>query len=433
MRSRSAITSLVASFVSACYVGDHGAQSVSSTGVATGTESDGGGVDSGSGGGSSAADGDESSTGEPPDDLPTGGFLDGFFPIGVFGQPAFSMEGWQSIGLNTMLDVPQDEDIVGWDEEAQRLGLAIIRRPLGDPADDIGRTDLLAWSLPDEPDVEANNGPCGGNCVSLIQSLSSSWRAIDPDRRIFVNVAGPNVLLSSSCDYCNGPGDDPPQDGCYPNNDECYPAIFATADWISQDIYPVTGWLPSEAMREDVTVVGRTLERIRDWTDKPLFAIIELSDQRLGFDGTGDRAPTADEYRAEVWHAIIHGAHGIFYFPHAFNPFEWEAVPPDVVDEMVVQHELIDELAPLLQAEADPDAISIAVDAPLEATWRQTEGTAWVFVLNTSAAPGTAKIRIDGVDGDAEVHGEARSLPFADGGITDEFLPYELHVYALPR
>ncbi|HET6586083.1 MAG TPA: hypothetical protein VFG69_21645 [Nannocystaceae bacterium] len=417
---------------SACYSGglaDQGASSLAST--AGETDPDDGTRGADTSGPSPESEGGADTGGMP--EMPTDGFLGGFFPIGVFSQPAYTMADWQGIGLNTMLEIPQGEDAGEWDDEARRLGMAMIRPPIGDPASDIGRTDLLAWMLPDEPDVEANNGPCGGNCVSLIQSMSSSWRAIDPDRAIFVNVAGPNVLLSSSCDYCNGPGDDPPQDGCYPDNDECYPAIFATADWISEDIYPVTGWLPSEQMRADITVVGRALDRMRAWTDKPRFAIIELSDQRLGFDGTGNRAPTAAEYRAEIWHAIIHGAHGIFYFPHAFNPFEWEAVPPDVLDEMLVQHELIDELAPLLQSDADPDAMSIAVDAPLEATWRQTEDTAWVFVLNTANAPGVAKITIDGVDADAEVYAESRSLPFADGGITDEFTPYAVHVYALPR
>lgn len=435
MRPSLASFSLGVLACSACYEGGHAdaGTGVSSLGSPTGSESDpdssgGGPGSSGSSGGSVGG----SETGEP-DDMPTDGFLDGFFPIGVFSQPAYTMESWQSIGLNTMLEIPQGENLGEWDDEAQRLGLAMIRPPIGDPSNDIGRTDLLAWMLPDEPDVEANNAPCGGNCVSLIQSMSASWREIDPDRAIFVNVAGPNVLLSTSCDYCNGPGDDPPQAGCYPNNDECYPAIFATADWISDDIYPVTGWLPSENMRADITVVGQALDRMRAWTDKPLFAIIEVSDQRLGFEGTGNRGPTAAEYRAEIWVAIIHGAHGIFYFPHAFNPFEWEAIPPAVLDEMLVQHELIDELAPLLQSEADPDAMSISVDAPLEATWRQTEGTAWVFVLNTANAPGVAKIGIDGIDADAEVYAEARSLPFADGGITDEFAPYELHVYALPR
>jgi hypothetical protein len=372
-------------------------------------------------------------TSDPLDDRPTNGFLGGFFPVGVFGQPAWAMHGWASIGCNTMLVIPREENAARWDEEAQRLGLAVIRRPVGDPSADVDRDDLLAWALPDEPDVEANNSPCGGNCVELSESLSASWRAVDPKRKIFVNVAGPNVLLSDACDYCNGPGDEPPAADCYPDNDQCYPRIFETADWISEDIYPVTGWLPSETLREDITVVGRTLDRLRAWTDKPLFAIIEVSDQRLGFDGTGSRGPTPDEYRAELWHAIIHGARGVFYFPQAFNPFDFEAVSPGVLDEMILQHDRLDDLGPILQTDIDPTAIGVVAEPPLEATWRQTERNTWVFVLNTTNAAGTGRVRIDAPDGDVEVHGESRTATLSGGALVDDFSAYQLHVYTIPR
>jgi hypothetical protein len=368
-----------------------------------------------------------------PGDLPTDGFLGGFFPIGVFGQPAWAMKSWADIGCNTMLGAPQGESHEAWDLEAQRLGLAVIRQPVGAPAADRGRTDLLAWLLPDEPDVEANNAPCGGNCVDLAESLSRAWRQADPTREIFVNVAGPNVLLAWNCDYCNGPGDEPPSADCFPDNDACYPRILEAADWVSQDIYPVTGWLPSEHMRDDVTIVGQALDRLRTWTDKPLFAIVEVSDQRLGFEGAGTRGPTPHEVRAQIWHAIIHGARGIFYFPQAFNPFEFEAVAPDVLDEMIVQHELIAELGPLLQGEVDPDTFAVGVDAPYEVTWRVTDRAAWIFVLDTSGQPGTASVRIPGATGELTVHDEGRSLELVDGAVTDAFAPFELHVYVLPR
>ena len=42
-----------------------------------------------------------------PGDLPTDGFLGGFFPVGVFGQPAYALEGWADLGCNTMLSVPR--------------------------------------------------------------------------------------------------------------------------------------------------------------------------------------------------------------------------------------------------------------------------------------------------------------------------------------
>jgi hypothetical protein len=377
---------------------------------------------------------DTGSTDDPgPGDVPDDAFLDGFFPIGVFAPLAPDMQGWKDLGLNTMLSVPQGEDRVAWDETAQSLGLAMIRQPLPDPAADVGRTDLLAWLLPDEPDIAINDDACGGSCVDLTESLSSQWRAIDPARQLFVNLAGPNVLMSAACDHCNGPGDEPPNPSCIPDNDQCYPRIIDAADWISEDIYPVTGWLPSEDLRDDITVVGKTLDRIGDWTDKPQFAIIEASDLRHTFDGTGTRGPTPDEVRAEVWHAIIHGARGIFYFPVAFNPFEFDAVEDDVKAEIAVQHALLAEIGPVLQTEIDPSAMTVAADAPLESTWRLSDTEAWVVVLNTTNAPVTARVSLGGVAGDASVVGEDRTVPLVDGVVADDFGAYAVHVYRLPR
>jgi hypothetical protein len=374
------------------------------------------------------------STDDPdPADVPGDAFLDGFFPIGVFAPLAPDMKGWKALGLNTMLSVPQGEDRVVWDETAQSLGLSMIRQPLPDPSADVGRTDLLAWLLPDEPDIAINDAACGGSCVELTESLSAQWRAIDPARKLFVNLAGPNVLMSAACDHCNGPGDEPPNPSCIPDNDQCYPRIIDAADWVSEDIYPVTGWLPSEDLRDDITVVGKTLDRIGDWTDKPQFAILEASDLRHTFDGTGTRGPTPAEVRAELWHAIIHGARGIFYFPVAFNPFEFDAVEDDVKAEISVQHGLIAEIGPVLQTEIDPAAMTVAVDAPLEATWRLTDSEAWVVVLNTKNAPVTARVRLGGVAGEAIVVGEDRTVPLVDGGVSDDFGAYAVHVYRLPR
>ncbi|MEM6990317.1 MAG: hypothetical protein AAF721_07465 [Myxococcota bacterium] len=374
----------------------------------------------------------DESTGGATEVPPGDRFLDGFFPIGVFGQPAENFETWVDRGCNTMFEVPQEHDAGAWDQEAQRLGLRVIRPPLGGGGADIGRTDLLAWSLPDEPDIDANQSTCGGNCIELCEFLASEYAAIDPERPVFVNLAGPNVLLESACDFCNGPGDEPGTASCFPDNAQCYPRILETADWISQDIYPVTGWLPNEALREDVTVPGQTLDKLASWTDKPLMAIIELSDQRLGFAGTGTRAPSAAEVRAEIWNAIIHGARGIFYFPQAFDPFEWDAAPSEVIAELEVQHQTITALSDVLQREIDPDGFGVDVPWPLEASWRQSGDEIYVFMLNTSPQVlDGAPIAFDTAAADTKVYDEDRDLSIADGAFNDDFPPFGVHIYVL--
>ena len=186
-----------------CHAGGHGNphECGSSSGSLEDGTSDGGSTDGGS-----TDDGGTNDTGQAPPPQP-GAFLDGFFPVGVFGTPPYDMPGWASLGCNTMLSVPLGTTTYDWDQQAQSLGLAMIRQPLGNGSADVGRTDLLAWLLPDEPDVEANRGYCGGDCVARVESLHDQWRAVDPSRKLFVNLAGPNVILSSSCDFCNGPGE----------------------------------------------------------------------------------------------------------------------------------------------------------------------------------------------------------------------------------
>jgi len=362
-------------------------------------------------------------------------FLDGFFPIGVFSQTASNLESWRDRGCNTALEIPQGEDRATWDAEAQRVGLKLIRRPVSDPADDIGRTDVIAWPQPDEPDVDGQQANCGGDCIALCERLFTRWREVDPTRPVFVNLAGPNVLLPAACDHCNGPGDEPPSPECYPNNATCYPRIIAAADWVGMDVYPVTGWLFSDALREDVSVVGRTLDKLAGWTDKPLFAIVEVSNQRLNIPGAGTRGPTPGEYRAEVWDAIIHGARGIFYFPQAFNPFTFDATSAPVLREMERQHATLSALAPVLQSKIDPPGLTAAVDMPLEAGWRRSANSTVFFVLNTTGGRVRhGRVSLNGASAatKARVYGEGRSVRIARGAWVDDFDPFALHIYVVP-
>src|SRR5205085_6412266 len=128
-----------------------------------------------------------------------------------------------------------------------------------------------------------------------------------------------------------------------------YQAMAAGADWVAQDIYPVTGWNSPN----DLKMVGRATSTLRNWVNPnvPTFAYIETSNQRL-FAGTnpewGVRGPTPSEMRFEIWDALVHGAKGIMYFPQSFNGFRFDATPVDLVAEMTKQNTIISSLAPVL-------------------------------------------------------------------------------------
>jgi hypothetical protein len=67
---------------------------------------------------------------------------------------------------------------------------------------------------------------------------------------------------------------------------------------------------------------------------KPHFSFVNCSTWEVA-----TPAPSAAQFRAEVWSRIINGAAGIFYFPQRITPtFSYDATPADVLTEMATFH-----------------------------------------------------------------------------------------------
>lgn len=351
-------------------------------------------------------------------------FLDGFFPIGVFSQPADSFAKWKKRGVNTILETPMKHDPVAWDNAAQLEGLRVIRRPLPDPRTDIGRKDLLAWSHWDEPDAAGRIA----EWTPQFQKTAAEWRTVDPTRRIFINFAGPDLSF-----FCSQ------KDAYSVKYASHYPALIATADWVANDLYPCGGWLNRihEPRRGEITLIAEPIKLIKKLTDKPQFAFIETSEIELG-KVPGARCPTADEVRAEIWEVIIHGVRGFFYFPAVVgtNGFNFDGTPPEIVSEITKQNETVTQLARVLQGRVNPPEIGATVAAPLEAGWRHAPDASYFFVLNTkSQALQAATVGLKGVSdaSSATVFSESRSVSLANGKLTDDFGPHAVHIYIVQR
>ncbi len=328
------------------------------------------------------------------------------FPIGVFQAPAVEFAKWKERGVNTVFEVPQGHDLERWTAEANRQGLRMIRPPRANAARDRHEPLLLAWSQPDEPDLRGI--PAADLAVRYRQ-----WKAVDPRRPVVVNFSGGNVLgLQGDC------------------RQACYEEFSATADWISSDIYPVTGWNRSDKLGW----IGETVTELRRLSGgKPQFAFIETSDQNLSSTPAATPGVTPSQLRAEVWNAIIFGARGIWYFPVSFGPFRFDATPTDVVDELTLQNARITSLARVLQGEINPSSIGVRVQDPLQVTWRVTPEAAYVIVLNLSdLALRDQSIAVDGIASPwAVVHGEDRGVAISAGVIREDFEPFGVHVYEI--
>jgi hypothetical protein len=350
-------------------------------------------------------------------------FLNGVFPIGVFSQPQESFEKWKSRGINTILETPQGHDPNAWDKAARSAGLFVIRRPLANPRDDIGRTDLLAWSHWDEPDAAGRIA----EWTPMFERTAAEWRAIDPKRRIFINFAGPDLSWFAVR-----------SDAYSKNYASYYPRLIATADWVANDLYPSGGWLNQAhaPRRGDITLLGEPIKILRGMTDKPQFAFIEASEVELG-NVPGARCPTKDEFRAQIWYAITQGVRGLFYFPAVVGKsgFRFDGAPPEIVFEMTKQNAVIKSIAPLLQSEINPSSIGVEVPAGVSAAWRKGKDSALVILVNTTrqAIP-KARVVLRGIGAasSAQSIADGRKLVIDQGVISDDLEPLGVRVLLVP-
>lgn len=200
--------------------------------------------------------------------------------------------------------------------------------------------------------------------------------------------------------------------------------------------YDRPDWIDYSQSPSDRKTEGLTVQRLARLSgDKPQFAFIETSDANLSWTPPGTPGVTPAQFRGEIWDAIIHGAQGIFYFPQSFNPFQYDATPANVVAEMTTQDALIDSMAPILNSAASyPDpALQLSFSSQLlEGTSRTLNGEHYDFVLNMSRRALIGQtVEMPGLPAGRAVNvlNESRSLVTQSNAVTDNFAPYQLHIY----
>jgi len=367
-------------------------------------------------------------------------FLNGFFLIGTFMPNMTDFKVWHDRGANAGVGENYTDPATGltnatslqaWDKAAKTQGMRTIRRPMPNPSDDVGNTTLLAWAQMDEPDA------AGAGLRNLATEVANyqQWKAADPNRPVYLNFAGPDVLTAIA---------GPKPSWCLDSTGGCslisnhMDYINQALDWASEDIYPAAGNLPDESRRYDVSLVGDPIDKLRSWTDKPVFCYIETSNQKYTTKST--RGVTRDEVRAEIWVAIVHGVRGYVFFPQVVPPngvgASNDGTPPDVAAELTIQNQTVTQLATVLQGDINPTTLGATVPAPLQAGWRDAPGGRYFFVVNTKQPTLTnTTITLTGVDGaaSASVFGESRTVTLANGQLTDTFGAFAVHIYVVAK
>lgn len=376
------------------------------------------------------------------------------FPLAAWQQATFNFDDWKGRGVNTLMQVPGGHDRQKrywsqWHNEAVKRNFFIIRSP--DPnlslQKDLQRPNIRSLMLRDEPDYR--DYP-----ATTLQADYARIKKAAPNMPVTVNFSGGTVLGAAT------------QSGARVS-DATYLEFLKATDWVSNDIYPVTGWnrpdwIDYSQSPSDRKTPGMALDKLSalsaqtsaDGKPKPQWAVIETSDQNLNWLPPETRGATKDEVRGEVWHSIIHGAQGIVYFPHTFNSFHFDATPADVATELTGQHKRIQKLARVLNTDRTPGvdkghATEAALDFPasndarLEGTWRHYSDGDYFFVLNMSSnTVENLTVNLLGLT-DAEnpsatacVVDESRLLTAqaddanaSQATLTDDFGPWEMHVY----
>jgi hypothetical protein len=182
--------------------------------------------------------------------------------------------------------------------------------------------------------------------------------------------------------------------------------------------------------------VARGVERLGKWTQSRQVVWNCIECTRIG---NPTRKPTPHQVRCEVWMSLIHGSMGLIYFVHEWQPrFNESALLSDAEMYAAVTriNRRIAELAPALNSPTIHGELAVESgngEVPVAAMMKRHEGATYVFAVAMRAGATQARFRVAGLRGpcDVGVLGESRALTLRDGAFTDQFKPWDVHLYRI--
>jgi len=352
----------------------------------------------------------------------------GYFPIAVWLQSPGNAARFRAAGMNLYVGLwrgPTGEQL----DRLKAAGMAVIcsQNRLG-----LARRDdrtILGWMHGDEPDnAQPVRDPVTGKrgygpCVppSRIVADYRRLRAADPTRPILLNL-GQGVANDEWVG--RGPG----------AKLEDYSTYVKGCDIVSFDVYPVAGIRKPDG-ENYLWYVPKGVDRLVRWTggSRPVWTCIECTGISSG------RKATPHQVRAEVWMAIIHGARGLIYFVHQFQPSFKEAAlldDPEMLAAVTAINRQIRELAPVLSSPALSGVARVrssSGEVPIDLMVRRRDGATYLFAVGMRNGPARGSFEVDGLPemATAEVLGESRSIPVRGGKFQDAFKPHDVHLYRI--
>ncbi len=346
-----------------------------------------------------------------------------YFPIAVWLQDPKNAARYQAAGINLYVGL-WSGPTAGQLAELQKAGVSVICSQNRAALELRDSPVIIGWMHGDEPDNAQSRGDGQGYGPPILpETIVGDYQRIrltDPTRPVLLNL-GQGVAWDN---YIGR--------GVRRNHPEDYVEYARGCDIASFDIYPVVHDNAEVAGRLEFVSTG--VRRLVQWTQgvKPVWSCIECTHI-----GNPQSKATPSQVRSEVWMALIQGARGLVYFVHQFKPAFREAAlfdDPEMLAGVTTINRQIRELAPVLNRPSLPDGATVrsaSGDTGIAWMLKRKGDTLHLLTVNLRNVPDRGTFVLRGLKGASEIEvlDEARHLTAKEGGFTDDYKPYEVHLY----
>ena len=287
---------------------------------------------------------------------------------------------------------------------------------------------IAGWLHGDEPDNAQSLAPQPGYGPPVLpEKIIAGYkkiRALDPSRPVMLNL-GQGVAWDA---YIGR--------GVRCNHPEDYPEYIRGCDIASFDIYPAVHDSPEIAGK--LWFVANGVDRLVNWAGpgRAVWNCIECT----RIENPAKKA-TPQQVRCEVWMSLIHGSRGLIYFVHEWKPHFNESAlldDPEMLAAVTATNRQIARLAPILNSPTLKDAVSVVCEPkeiPVDVLAKQKDGVLYLFAAGMRGEKTKATFQLRNISGErsVEVLDENRNLVAKDGVFTDQFAPWEVHLYRIAK
>jgi hypothetical protein len=289
-----------------------------------------------------------------------------------------------------------------------------------------GKEALLAWELADEPAFNWNSSQLRIAPEIMIETHDSVKKQ-DSLHPIYLNHAPVNLVTTMQ-------------------------QYNRSNDFTACDIYPVIpagirlmyalnpdgiqGDLPNTTLSQ----VGDYVNKMRkvSGANKPLLMVLqgfawEMLRPASERDSTKIRYPSYNESWFMAWDAIIHGANGLIWWGTAFTPagHPFHAELNKVVNKLSSLHNVLSLPAKPFTLNVRYHECGHSVSKGIEVLVKKEKNQLWILTANTERYPVQADLLFTANSSIADVVFEERTIQIDKSGFTENYLPYEVHLYKL--